>query len=135
MKIKLVKSLEKITGGIVKHLRRLKNLRKYSPGSTGFWNVHCMHSGPISHNIIINYFEAFHNRNYWLIVSCLYADKDDICPNYSVLIVNTCYVSLRSSVCGPYFFLDLILKFQFNKNFSSFGTFQYGNTIILIYMP
>lgn len=53
---------------------------------------------------------------------------DEICPNWGLLIVSTCYVSLRSSACGLYFFLALILKFQLNKNFSSFGTFQYGNS-------
>lgn len=66
-----------------------------------------------------------------------HADKDEICPNclnFNLLIVNTCYVSLRaSSVCRDYFFSVLILKFQFNKNFPSFGTSQYGNTIIVIY--
>lgn len=133
MKLKLVKILEKITGGIVKHLRRFKKLRKYPPDSTSFWNVHCMHSGPITCNTtIIIYFETSLNHNNWLIVPCPYADKDDIWPNYTLLIVNTCYVSLRSSVCGPYFFLAFILKFQLNENFSSFGTFQYGNTMIVM---
>lgn len=140
MKVKLVKILEEIAGGIVKHLRRSERLRQYPTVSAWYWNNHCVHSVLIKGNtIIIIYSETSHNQNCWFIVPSTHADKEEICPNclnFNLLIVNTCYVSLRSSsVCRDYFFLVLILKFQFNKNFPSFGTSQYGNTIIAIYMP
>ena len=138
MKVKLVKILKEIAGGIVKCLGTSKRLRQYPTGSAWYWNYNCMHRVLIKCNtIIIIYFETSHDQNSWFIVPSTHTDTDEICPNcldFNLLIVNTCYVSLRSSsVCRDCFSLVLILRLQFNKIFPSFGTSQQGNTIIDAY--